>query len=461
MTGKLHLRLSQYLLGPSAAHGVIATLYPLEADAATSRRQSVVIPAGAVEPVEVEVGTGRYLVEALLPSGETVAKEVDVGEGEVAPVELEGKASEHEWLSWQRLVGNVGRGPRYEPEAAEPEAGEPESGPPAVERRTRGAPARRGGGVGAAVRPPSPPARRSRPRTTPPKARWIADPADPLRGDRAPGGAWELVLDTLDASSRTALKKLAPRGAKTIAAGDGDRDHQLYRLCGDGAASSSQPLRDWGEPLPRRYLLVEARAWTELVCAPVPWFNQSTGEQSVVEVLVRSTPAHGEAASATALRDPNFGSALSYMTIGALPQARQLYDQAKGMLFGKVANPLAAAGGGYVLLATEPTGEAADWPDWIENLRAGFPWLPDGSIQSGWLKLKRRRDQADVEDARAAFHEAVERGLPFYSIGLQRLVEGLTMFEGDPATDRLLKQVRTVAWRANLQQPFTTLRLRG
>ena len=462
MTAKLQLRLTQYLQGPSAPQGAVATVYPLEPDAAASRRQTVTIPAGWGSPRMVEVDAGRYLVEVLLPSGETVAKEVEVGEGGEESVDLEGKASEHEWLSWQRMVGNVGLGAAYGPEAEEAGArsgaGEPRgSGPPDFDLPIEGA----GGGGGGVAAPSSPKPTRSRRAAAAPKARWIDDPADPLRGDRNSGDAWGIAVEAIEASSRKLLKLLAPRGAKPIKAGDGDSDHQLYRLCGDGAASLAEPLRDWGQPLPRRYLLVESRAWTEFVCAPVPWFNQSSGEQSVVEVLVRAKPAHGEAAAATALHDPDVGAALSYMTIGALPEARQLYDQAKGMLFGKVANPLAAAGGGYVLLATEPTGEADDWPNWIENLRNRFRWLPDGSIQSGWLRLKRRSDQADVEEARAAFHEAVARGLPFYSIGLQRLVEGLTMFEGEPETDRLLKLVRTVAYRANLQQPFTTLRLRG
>ncbi|HUG30216.1 MAG TPA: carboxypeptidase-like regulatory domain-containing protein [Candidatus Limnocylindria bacterium] len=433
MSGKLEVRLSQYLLGPSAAQGAVATVYPLESGSEASR-QTFVISAGSGEARLVEVPAGRYLVEARLPSGETVAKEVEVGEGGHEPVDLQGKGSDHEWLSWQRLVGNVGRGAAAVSGVEAPTAGGPEEA-----RAGDAAP----------------------PMAGLPVARWIADPADPLRGDRNSADAWELLAKAIDVTSRTVLGHLAPRGAKRMEASDGDRDHQLYRLCGDGAAPSSQPIRDQGSPLPRRYLLVESRDWIELVCAPVPWYNQATSEQSVVEVLVRAAPAHGEAASATALRDSDFGAALSYMTIGALSEARQIYEQARDMLFGKVVNPLAAAGGGYVLLGTDPAGEAADWPDWIENLRTWFPWLPDGSIQAGWLKLKRRRDQADVDDARAAFHEAVQRGLPFYSMGIQRLVEGLTMFEGDPETDRLLAQVQSVAWHANLQQPFTTLRLKG
>jgi hypothetical protein len=428
MSAKLEVRLSQYLLGPSAAQGAVATVYPLEERTASSR-QSVIIGAGGGEASTVEVDAGRYLVEVLLPSGETISDEVAVEEGGLATVDLQGKASPHEWLSWQRLVGNVGRGSTY----IDPgEAGGP-----------------------VPVAPDTPVAAGA------PVARWIAEPAAPMRGDGPSGDAWTLVAGTFDATKRTVHRRLTPNGAEQLAVGDADEQHQLYRLGGDGAAQSSQPLPARGDPLPRRYLLVEAKRWTELLCVPVPWINQMTNEQSVVEALVRTAPEHGEAGIATTLRDSQFGAALSYMTIGALSEARKLYEPARDMLFGKVVNPLAAAAGGYVLLGTDAPEGAADWPDWIENLRNWFPWLSDGSIQAGWLRLKRRRDAADVDDARTAFHEAVARGLPYYSLGIQRLVEGLTMFEGDAETDRLLAQVRAVAWHANLQQPFTTLRLRG
>jgi hypothetical protein len=452
VSGKLQLRLSQYLLGPAATQGAVATIYPLDGETEASRRQSVVIPAGPLPPRPVEVPAGRYLVEALLPSGETVAEQVSVAEGGEEAVDLQGTAADHEWLSWQRLIGNVGRGATR------------------TRRRHRAvarcdvADAYRGRtytGYGKAALPPPPGQRTAVARPATPSVRFVGDPANPLRGDEDSADAWSLVAAVINKSGPKIRKAIAPNAAKRIKAGDSDRAHQLYRLVGDGVAPQGEPPIGHERPVPRRYLLAEGQPWTELTCLPVPWFVASTQREAIVEVLVRADPNAGESALATAIRDPDLGSALSYMTIGALVQARQIYEQAKDMLYGKVRNPLAAAGGGYVLLGTEPIGQHDDWPAWIENLRNWFPWLPDGSIQAGWIRLKRRRRQTDVDEARDAFHEAVHRGLPYYSIGLQRLVEGLNMFAGEPETDRLLRQVRAVAWHANLQQPFTTLRLRG
>jgi hypothetical protein len=148
------------------------------------------------------------------------------------------------------------------------------------------------------------------------------------------------------------------------------------------------------------------------------------------------------------------------MTLGALPTAERLFDQARGMLFEKRANPLGAAGGGYVLLGTEDSSQQKDWHLWISNLMNLFHWLPDGAIQHGWLKLRHRKSSADLDEAREALFTAYRRGLPFYSVGLQWLMDGLTLFAPhDPQAAEMLHNVRRVAWRTNLQEPFTIVRL--
>jgi hypothetical protein len=148
------------------------------------------------------------------------------------------------------------------------------------------------------------------------------------------------------------------------------------------------------------------------------------------------------------------------MTLGALPTAERLFDQARHMMYRKQTNPLGAAGAGYVLLGTERGSEPKDWHDWISNLLRWFDWLPDGAIQYGWLKLRHRQSSADVDEARDALFTAYRRGLPFYSVGLQWLMDGLTLFaRRDPEAAEMLNNVRRVAWRTNLQEPFTIVRL--
>ena len=86
------------------------------------------------------------------------------------------------------------------------------------------------------------------------------------------------------------------------------------------------------------------------------------------------------------------------------------------MLFIKMSNPLAAAAGGYVLLATEQGTEPNDWHRWIENLCNWFEWLPDGAILHASLKLRHQYSDGDLDEARRMLIEAYRRGLPFYSV---------------------------------------------
>jgi hypothetical protein len=130
------------------------------------------------------------------------------------------------------------------------------------------------------------------------------------------------------------------------------------------------------------------------------------------------------------------------------------------MLYGKMISPLAAAAGGYVLLATETTNEPSDWHRWVGNLHAWFDWLPDGAILYGRLRLRHRRSDQDVAAASDALKTAFNRGLPYYSLGLQWLVEGLSMLASrDKDAARMLDQVRAVSWQVNPRQTFTTLRI--
>jgi hypothetical protein len=150
------------------------------------------------------------------------------------------------------------------------------------------------------------------------------------------------------------------------------------------------------------------------------------------------------------------------MTQGALPTAERLFNQAQAedALLEKHSNPLGAAAGGYVLLGTEHSSEPKEWHRWVSNLMNGFDWLPDGAIQHAWLKLRHRQSPDDLDEAHYALLDAYRRGLPFYSVGLQWLIDGLTLFAArDNDAAEMLQNVHRVAWRTNLQEPFTIVRL--
>jgi hypothetical protein len=437
--GRLHLRLNQVFIGGDAGQGVMANVY---AAAGGRRREAgrdlrgIAIPAGFGEHRTVTVEPGRYLVEAVLPSGEILSEETEVPDGGDATVDLGGTESPHEWLGWQVLMGNVDLAaePRARPDEAD-EADQAE------------------GLEGEWAQPPGVAG------SPPPAVHWIGDPARPLAGtEPANGEAWSLIARLLDAEE--ALGDISSSGPRPLEPTVWDEDRRLYRLAADGPASWDEDAGPDGSPVPRRYVLVDVGARRELVSVPVPWTNVQTHGQAAAELLVQAE-AVGGSPVALSVRDPVVGSALAYMTAGALPAARHLFGQARDMLFGKMMNPLGAAGGGYVLLAVEADEPGAYWHEWIGNLRSWFPWLPDGAIQDGWLRLRHRRTDADVEAARAALFEGYDRGLPFYSAGIQWLVEGLTLLAHDDVeARRRLEQVQPIAWRVNVQQPFTTVLLR-
>jgi len=175
--------------------------------------------------------------------------------------------------------------------------------------------------------------------------------------------------------------------------------------------------------------------------------------------------------------DQEFGPLSGFMTASNLPKAAVAVQQAYDMLFVKSKNPLAAAAGGYILVAAgDPSGH--DWQQWIDNLERWFPTLPDGAVLKGALLLRTARDQAAYDRAREAFLQAYDRGIPYFSLGVSWLLDGLTLFAGPvdeqenltadqrDGQERLrrdvqekLAEVQWVAKRLDLSQAFTVIRL--
>jgi hypothetical protein len=424
MTGRLHLRLDKYLMNDPVDQAAVASIRALPPIGTKGQVKSVgdiVIPSGAAPPATVILEPGRYLVEATLPTGDLVSDEVEVVDNKDSMLELRPDESPHEWLSWQQFMGNVERIERYTSTEG-----------PLVSFE--------------------------------PNVFWVADSAPPLRGDGPFGGdAWTLLAGLSGHPAETAerLSVLVP--PERLNPFQSDPWAKLYQATGNGAWREwGLPTSPGGSPMPRRYLIVDAEGATHLVCVPVPWDSQSRGSrvEIPVQVLVRKRTAAEPPAITMTIRDPLVGSALAYMTEGALPTAERLFGQARDMLFWKRLNPIAAAGGGYVLLGTELGSEPKIWHSWIRNLMTWFDWLPDGAIQHGWLKLRHRESSDDLDEARHALFTAYRRGLPFYSVGLQWLIDGLTLFASqDPDAAEMLRNVSRVAWRTNSREPFTIVRL--
>lgn len=230
----------------------------------------------------------------------------------------------------------------------------------------------------------------------------------------------------------------------------------------------------------RAYLLVRHGAEAILCAMPYPWLQSDGGGEALVEATIaideeglESGPVEESGWSVRpGVRDRHLGSVLSYLSSGEAGSARELIRPARDLLFEKMMNPIAAAGGGYVLVDewvrdSSQAGSDVRWHSWIDNLSNWFPWLPDGAILQGWLALRRRDHAPDLAKARSALLAAERRGAPLYTAGVRRLSDGLMLLAGearrtgppDPEVDDAMARVRRLAWQVDPRQPFTCVRL--
>jgi hypothetical protein len=227
-------------------------------------------------------------------------------------------------------------------------------------------------------------------------------------------------------------------------------------------------------PRHRGFVQLRGNGLEYLLAVPQPWGRDDSG----LDLMVARSWAKTDSVNfSLVLKNRELSTPLSYLAGGDAWQAGQLLDLdlMERMLQLKAANPLGAALGGYLLLMTGGEDGIAGlhnhqvWHDWLANLNDWFPWLPDGAVQHGWLKLYRQKGIKDVGEARLAFLEACRRGLPYFTKGLVMLVEGLRQLcrENSPLTteecqeiDAWLDLLLPITWRADMSQVFLTIKLR-
>lgn len=214
------------------------------------------------------------------------------------------------------------------------------------------------------------------------------------------------------------------------------------------------------QPSSRFWGLLKYDDTLSLVALPWPWGSNS--DQS------REGFIHGSASfgpdNKTNIRvfvdDPMINVMLSYLIIDQLDNAALIVEQARSKLYDKISNPVAAAGGGYVLLATSLRGEDLEWRSWIANLADWFEFVPDGAILEGSMLLNGPKEMRDFERAAERFLQAYDRGLPFYTVGISWLLSGLRVLRAQyPQLEEPYTHVKKIATMTDLTNPFTTLRL--
>lgn len=454
----LKVRVQQDLGGDQLLHnGVVADIIYVGEDSPQAGKEKslrgVVIPVGD-SPDYYELEPGQYVLLAYLPTGELVIKDFRIPEdGREVSLELHSKLqSPHEWLSWHTFIGNVQRVP--EAKDVQPFIAPDLQVPPPSSLSYRGRRMRFSKAPDvfmSATAPDIEPVRQLNEL----QARLITDAAAPLQGTHV----WATLGEMITHPGYPEAVQNFIGGTAVDPAGLGN-DFALYRFAGEG------PIDLWKQPdnqvdyvgnhLLRQYLTLSSNSSLKILSLPVPWPQIDHMGEAVIELVVPATGATDVIDSNLAIRDREVGSALGYLTRGDLVNASALFSRAREMLFEKMTNPIGAAIGGYVLLSTaHPPGP---WAMWLRNLMNWFDWLPDGAILYAWFKVDYQENDQDLKDARDALMLAYQRGLPFCSLGMGKLVELLRLFaEDDLECREALSAVQRLAWRTDMGEPFTMI----
>lgn len=408
---------------------------------------------------------GLWGVEVVMPSGALMTDQVEVGASAGGRFEFDLGGSPHEWLAWQHLEGSV---PERDAYRAIHDRGDA-AGLVGVPRGIvpRGGSRRLAAGeLKSFTKVSNAPVVETDPFawSTRSAAKNISQvtllreevvPADRKEfqaADRA-RSRWSTLVAALrlegDVLELEGIASPTDEGFRPV---DQDAWHDLWRLA---PASGCQD---------RRYALVVTSRSIELASLPLPWrvFGPS-GDREILELVIDKSDVARPSRTSVTLRDPSAFTLLAYLKSGSLALASRVAEgDGDSMLVRtldeKRSNPLAAAAAGYALLGAADLTEPREWHPWLANLAAWFDWLPDGAVLEG-RRLMLAGGAGSEAAALKAFLLAFRRGLPFYTLGLTWLLDGLRRFPADEEARKAAELVRQVALRADMGQVFTTMSL--
>ena len=168
----------------------------------------------------------------------------------------------------------------------------------------------------------------------------------------------------------------------------------------------------------------------------LPWRLTALPPHSELQVLVY--PSEGridfddDLAVAVASHDLQAETLLGYLISGRLNAAKIIADKLlaeQSLLF---ENPIKAVILGYYLLRIE---DGNRYQKLLKQLVNQVDWLPDLPVILAWKLL--RASKPEVDSIRQYLLEAVKRGIPIYSQGLQILFDGLRLIKQDAIAKEL------------------------
>ena len=219
-------------------------------------------------------------------------------------------------------------------------------------------------------------------------------------------------------------------------------------------------LPDMNDDGRRYWMSVQINDHKRLVSIPPSWMAVKNHELVPYNIQLKLS-AHSSPHARLYIRDPDISPLLRRMTPSGIAKADIFVTDATTWLFHKRENPIAAAGGGYVLLANKlHSSERERWFGWLDNLDQNDPWLPDAAILRGTLKLNGPKHYRDFDRAAECLSQAYDRGIPYYTLGCAWLQSGLDKLSNMfPELKPKATKVAQVAQRIDTSAVFTSLRL--
>jgi len=383
--------------------------------------RQISIPISDVLTSCVDVPAGRYVIQVILPSGRMLSEERQVGEGDLVSVVFANPAR-RDWLGWQDYAAATPRSDLPAPSTVElsrlGRIGRRMQSLPYLDR-IFGAVMGAGSGETANVD------------KTLPGTPVVSIACSPTSSDE---NAW------------TALAQSPP-------------------VLGPNEATFA-PVRKEG-PLAlydlRLKKLLEGRPWVvvamddalEIVSLP---FDRSGAPPPSAELLVDQRAAFAVCRSSLVVRDAESAPLLAFLGRGnaepaleivhGLSRAGSSLNRGQGLL------PFTFCAAAYIRLMNDET--APPEQSSLEEAAELFPWLPDAAVIRTQAMI---RNGGDRDDIVRALRSAYERGVPYFSAGVQHLREAMGLFSAaDGEVAAMASAVAMVASRMDPGKPFTALR---
>jgi hypothetical protein len=197
--------------------------------------------------------------------------------------------------------------------------------------------------------------------------------------------------------------------------------------------SDAECLSDGSDGMTYRFRLPASRPYLlQTGGVRIPWRCTALPPGDRILVMVKPAAAGAGYPLDVVVSSGNwrFQTLLSLLRSGETTAARQWDAEARiaeGMLYSKMADPAAAALGGYFLLRIRDFSRLHDWAN---NLANWIDWMADGPIIHAWQLFAEaegapERRAALTAQARTRLLQASARGIPLYTEGLRLLRDGL------------------------------------